>query len=365
MKLSFSDIKGESLLKNVDEKNSDSFPLSHFFRIANKNDEKALCAFHEAVFSKNKSSLEAYLNLALNFGRTYVLDISEREPFILSALTIIPTSKGEKYLVFGGTVPPLRKRGLFSELLSFVEETEKRYLGGFNAIYIPNSLTSLSFMKKRGFSYEALGLECVLKGKNKNKHDFQKGIYAGADYKLCKDVNLEDSGISVKAFSELYKYFSSKGGIFGQFGDGYIAFAPTDLIKTKAFFKPDNSSGLKDLESSKTDSSDVFRSFKNSKTDSSECFRGFKNSKTDSSDGFRSLENSKDENSQKGKFIIYECAVSVKELQKLPSAFQSCVLPIWKKDEIEKEKIQFKTVLTAVSNFPLDNRFISGVQSFF
>ncbi len=337
MKLSFSDIKGESLLKNVDEKNSDSFPLSQFFRIANKNDEKALCAFHEAVFSKNESSLEAYLNLALKFGRTYVLDISEREPFILSALTIIPTSNGEKYLVFGGTVPPLRKRGLFSELLSFVEETEKRYFGGFNAIYIPNSPTSLSFMKKRGFSYEALGLECVLKGKNKNKHDFRKGIYAGADYKLCKDVNLEDSGISVKAFSELYKYFSSKGGIFGQFGDGYIAFVPTDLTKTKSFFKPDSSYSLK----------------------------GFERSKTDNSDSLRGFENLKDENSQKGKFIIYECAVSVKELQKLPSAFQCCVLPIWKKDELKKEKIQFETVLTAVSNFPLNNRFIFGVQSFF
>jgi len=365
MKLSFSDIQRESLLKNVDEKNSDSFPLSQFFRIANKNDEKALCVFHEAVFSKNESSLEAYLNLALKFGRTYVLDISEREPFILSALTIIPTSKGEKYLVFGGTVPPLRKRGLFSELLSFVEETEKRYLGGFNAIYIPNSPASLSFMKKRGFSYEALGLECVLKGKNKNKHDFRKGIYAGADYKLCKDVALEETGIYVKAFSELYKYFSSKGGIFGQFGDGYIAFVPTDLIKTKAFFKPDNSESLKGFESSKNDSSDSLRDFKSSKTDNSESLKGFESSKTDSSDNLRGFEDLKDENSQKGKFIIYECAVSVKELKKLPSAFQSCVLPIWKKDELQKEKIQFETVLTAVSNFPLNNRFIFGVQSFF
>ena len=218
-----------------------------------------------------------------------------------------------------------------------MNETEKRYLGGFNAIYIPNSPTSLSFMKKRGFSYEALGLECVLKGKNKNKHDFRKGIYAGADYKLCKDVALEETGIYVKAFSELYKYFSSKGGIFGQFGDGYIAFVPTDLIKTKAFFKPDNSNSLRGLESFKTDNSDSFRGF----------------------------EDLKDENSQKGKFIIYECAVSVKELQKLPSAFQSCVLPIWKKDELKKEKIQFEAVLTAVSNFPLNNRFIFGVQSFF
>lgn len=320
MRLAFSEITIESYFQSVaslpkNNINQDASSLGAFARIANENDEEALKIFHKAVFSKDDSASEVYSRIALSCGRTYVFDVSGNEPCILSALTVVPNSKGEKYLLFCGTIPLLRNKGLFSALLSAVEETEKREHGGFKGIFIPNSLQSFAFMKARGFVNEAFGLECVLNGDNK-KHDFRKGIYAGADYMLCNGFHLENSGLSVEAFSLMYKYFSHRGGIFGQTADGYVAFVEKDLIKREILKETRVSEKAEDSES-------------------------------------------------KGNFIICECAISAKELNKLPSAFQSCVLPIWKKDQLKKAKIPFETVITAISNFPIENRFIYGVQRFF
>ncbi len=276
-------------------------------------------AFHKAVFSDDEASAEIYAEFALAHSRTYILDISEGETFIASALTVVPASNGEKYLMLGGTIKPLRNKGLFSELLLKVEETEKRDFGGFLGIFIPSNVKTFLFMKNRGFSYEAFGLECSLKGNNKSKRDFINGSFAGADYILCRSVHLEDCGISVEAFSSLYKYFASRGGVFGKSKDGYVAFVSAE-DKT-------NENGEKL--------------------------------------SFKTADKSEKASDSKGNFIVYECALSVNELLKLPSAFKKCVLPSWKKEELERANIPFERVITALTNFQTENRFINGIQRFF
>ncbi len=280
-----------------------SFPtnIKGYVRTANVNDKNALETFHNTVFGREKGSAKIYSELAIKESRTYILDISESDPFIASAITVVDGSMGEKHLLFGGTIPILRNRGLFSDLLVETARLETLNNQNFKAVCIPKNNRQFEFFKKRGFFFEAKGLECYLNGNNKLPK-IHPGRFAGADYKICRQFHLKESNFSTHCFALIYDYYRSKGGNFGMTCDGYIAFSPVDI------------------------------------------------------DGTDSL--------KKGKYIIDECAVSVSKLKYLPKAFEKCLMPLSKAEELINENIPFETVVTALANFNAGSHFINGVQRY-
>lgn len=204
-----------------------------FVRLAVESDRYALSTFYSSVFGDTENVSSAYTNIALSAGRTYIFDASKTETFIVSALTIIPTERGEKYIAFGGTIPPLRNKGIFTELFNTVIKSEKERDGIDKLIFLGPSNKNRSLLQKHGFSHEAVALECFLVGNTRKNPKFIRGVYGGSTYHFLRCKHLGEDGLSETAFSHIYSYYLSKGNQIAIIGDGYIAFSPCEDEKGK------------------------------------------------------------------------------------------------------------------------------------
>jgi hypothetical protein len=207
--------------------------LLPFIRLAVESDRYALTAFYSSVFGDTENVSSAYADIALSSGRTYVFDVSKTETFIASALTIIPTEFEEKYIAFGGTIPPLRNRGIFTELLSAAIDSEREKDGVDKLIFLNPSIKNRHFLQKQGFTHEAFALECFINGNTQKNPKFIRGVYGGSTYHFLRCKHLGEDGLSETAFSNIYSYYLSKGNQIAIMGDGYIAFSPFEDEKGK------------------------------------------------------------------------------------------------------------------------------------
>ncbi len=214
--------------KNVNDQSS-----FLFFRRACNSDRHALIKFYSAVFGDTENVAEAYANIALYAGVTYVFDISNSTAVIVSALTVIPTINGEKYAVFGATLPSLRGRGIFSDLLRYVIIQEQEKNGESKLIFLSPTEKNRVYLKKRGFVHESYALECFLKGNIRKKAKLIRGVYGGSTYHFLRCKHLGDDGLSESAFSLIYSYYLAKGNYLSITGDGYIAFSQNEEEKGK------------------------------------------------------------------------------------------------------------------------------------
>jgi len=192
------------------------------YRALSFADKRPLESFFRAVYNETDEVVSAYINCALSSGRTYVLDAGTDSTFIVSAITVIENEEGVKFLVFGGTIPSLRNKGFFRNVVSFAMEKEK---GRF--VCFPKNKKMHSFLNELGFTFPSFALECFLSGSLK-KPKLHMTSAGSSSIHLIREKHLGDDGFSDEAFFDAYAYFRAKGGQISITGDGYIAYFPTD-----------------------------------------------------------------------------------------------------------------------------------------
>ena len=215
------------MAKNIFSMDS-SQRYQNYISLASTNDFGALTAFYLSVFGGTKAEAEAYVKIALEAGKTYVYHISQSPAYIVSALTVIPAGNGCKYGAFGGTIPSLRCRGIFSDILNYVRNTEAKDSG---LIFTNPSKKFAELLEKRGFTHKAYALKCFLKGDLQSKTRFIHGTYGGATYYFLRQSTLGDDGISSDGFSLIYDYYLSRGNQIARVAEGYLAFSVNDEEK--------------------------------------------------------------------------------------------------------------------------------------
>ncbi len=193
-------------------------------RIAVDGDKKYLCEFYQRVFGDGEDAVQ----LVFSMGKTYVADVGGDSPFIVSALTVISGDNGERYLIFGGTLPPLRNRGFFSELLEVVKREEKESRG---FVFIHPRERNLRFLEKREFVHKAYALECFLKGSLKKPPRFVIESGSGSMYTLLKNHFLGEDHFPKEALSVLHDRYRRKGNVIARVKEGYIAYSPSEEEK--------------------------------------------------------------------------------------------------------------------------------------
>lgn len=200
-------------------------------RKATERDRDALMLFYSLVYGGNEAEATEYVNLVCDFGRTYVYDIGTEFAFIVSALTIFDTKNGWKYAAFGGTIIPLRHRGLFSDLLDHVKSKEIEPDGNVRIIFSAPTERNRLYLKKRGFTFEAYALECYPTGITKKKTKLLPATFAGCTCWFLREDALGSDGVHDEVFNKRFNIYFMRGGHIARFKEGYIAFTPHEEME--------------------------------------------------------------------------------------------------------------------------------------
>ncbi len=192
------------------------------YRALSATDKRSLESFFRAVYNETDEVVSAYINCALSSGRTYALDAGTDSTFIVSAITVIENEEGVKFLAFGGTVPSLRKKGFFRDVVKYVLEKE-----GGHFVCFPKNEKTFSFWNNMGFVFPSFALECSLAGSMK-KPKLHMTSAGSSSIHLMREKHLGKDGFSDEEFFDAYAFFRAKGGQISITGDGYIAFVSTE-----------------------------------------------------------------------------------------------------------------------------------------
>jgi hypothetical protein len=203
-------------------------------RLAEERDRPLLEDFFCMVNNETKEAGKAYASLVLSCGRTYISDIGDSFPFIISSLSVLPNIRGEKYIAFASTLPSLRGRGLMRNLLSIVIEREKTLYGDTGFIFplgINTNSSVLNFLYDMGAIFHSCGVLCSLKGKDKKRNSL-KTMYGYSNFmEETKEKFFGQLEFSSEVNLLIYNYFRAKGGNMCAYNDGFISFLPNHKEK--------------------------------------------------------------------------------------------------------------------------------------
>ncbi len=300
--------------------------ISSCLRIATASDALALVEFYRMVFGDTDRVAKAYAEFALKAGKTYIYDFSNFAPFIGAALTVVDGEDGEKFLSFGGTIPFIRNRGIFSTLLKQVAEEERRITPSARFICPTKKAKDISFLRKRGFIYFSLAIECKPVGGNDRYPKLRLVEYSESTHSLMHEFHFGKNSFPIHALEYSHRFYRATGGYFAIVGDGFISFRPAE--ERFPYVSPEH---------------DIYKH--------SQVYKHIMEF-----EGFNLFESEK-----KGKYIIDQCAVDLKKISSFSPSFERCILPCSALEEVKKAGMPYMAKITAVADFPMEERYINAL----